>query len=92
MFHPESIVRRADTVLFARVQDEMFAIDEEAGYCYALNDVAGRIWELIENPTPVSSVCSHLRNEFNVDEDACLRDVLDVLSKLKESGLVEEVE
>ena len=37
--HPDHIVQRAKEVLFSRLDDELLAIDAQAGFCYALNGV-----------------------------------------------------
>jgi len=39
--HSGSIVQRAKEVLFSRLDDELLAIDAQAGFCYALNETAG---------------------------------------------------
>lgn len=87
--HPDSIVSRAADMLFSRVDDELLTIDEQAGYFYAMNESAGRVWELIEEPTSVNAVCAQLCREFTVDEAICLWAVLQVLHGLHEAGLVQ---
>jgi hypothetical protein len=86
--HPGSLVCSADGVPFSRLHDDLLAIDQRAGYCYSMNPSAARIWELIPNPTPVSSVCTVLCKEFGVEEEQCREDVLDFLAVLADAGLV----
>jgi hypothetical protein len=87
--HSGSLIRRAKEALFSRLDDELLAIDAQAGFCYALNDTAGRVWELIETPMPVGAVCARLRDEYAVEEATCLREVTALLQEWSEAGLIE---
>jgi len=87
--HSGSIVQRAKEVLFSRLDDELLAIDAQAGFCYAMNDTAGRVWDLIATPTPVDAVCARLREEYAVDEATCLGEVIALLQEWCEAGLIE---
>ncbi len=87
--HAGSIVRRTADMPFSNVDDELLAIDEQAGCLYSLNESAGRLWELIGEPTAVSAVCVQLRQEFAVDQETCLREALQLLQGLHEAGLVQ---
>lgn len=84
-----TIIRRARELPFSELDDELFAIDAQAGYCYSLNEQGGRIWELIDPPAPVHAICARLRAEYAVDEETCLRDVIDLLEQFRQAGLVE---
>ena len=90
MLDKNSIVRRTGRVSFTRLHDEMLAMDEAAGYCYALNGSGTRIWELLDKPVKVEAICASLQEEFDVDEEHCLRDVLVLLTELQKSGFIEE--
>jgi hypothetical protein len=85
----QSIVKRTKDILFSRLDEELLAIDSQAGYCYSLNDTAGRVWDLIVTPLSIDAICTQLRQEFNVDEATCLREVTALLKRLCEAGLVE---
>ena len=84
-----SIVKRGKDIPFSQLDDELLAIDAQAGYCYSLNASAGRVWELIATPMSVGAVCAQLRQEFAVDEATCLREVLALLQGLSVAGLVQ---
>ena len=87
--HVSSLVSRTVDLAFNKLDDEMLALDAQAGYCYAMNDSAGRIWELIQNPITVGDLCTQLGQYYSVDEKTCLPDVLDVLQSLREAGLLQ---
>ena len=69
------------------LDDELLGIDSQAGYCYSLNETAGRVWELIAEPMTVSEICSRLRKEFAVDEQTCKRETISLLQQLTDAGL-----
>ena len=85
---PGTVVQRTSQVLFSQVDDEFLGIDSEAGFCYGLNEVSVRVWDLIETPVSVSSVCAALLQEYDVDDATCRRDVIELLRKLSEAGLI----
>jgi len=86
--NPNTIVRRAKAIVFEQFDDELLAVDSEANVCLSLNESAGRIWSLIEVPTPLSAICAQLCNEYEVDEETCLRELSAVLQQFRQAGLV----
>jgi hypothetical protein len=85
----DTLVSRKVDVLFAAVDDDTLAIDEQAGYFYAMNETSSRVWELIAKPIAVSAICTQLGREFTVDEATCQREVLELLKGLHEAGLIQ---
>lgn len=85
---PRSIVSSATDIPFSRLHNEVLAIDQNAGYCYSLNASAARVWELILTPISVDSICVALCHEFAVDHETCLRDISDLLTAMRDAGLV----
>ena len=86
--HSGSVVFSAGTLPFSRVHDDLLAIDQQAGFCYSMNAPAARIWELIPEPTPVSTVCGILCTEFGVDPEQCMTETIAFLSELSAAGLI----
>jgi hypothetical protein len=86
-----SVVQRVPHVRFEVFDDEMLAIDGESGYCYSLNEVAGRVWQLIETPTDLREVCRQLSPQYAVDSATFQQDVIELVQQLKEYGLLRVV-
>jgi len=86
-----TIIRRGKDISFSDLDDELLAIDAQAGYCYSLNETAGRVWALIATPTPVVAVCEQLCREFAVDQATCLRQMIFLVQGLYDAGLVQMV-
>ena len=55
---------------------------------YGLNEVAARIWSLIQEPRPVREVCDAILAEYEVDESTCERTTLTLLNDLLARGLL----
>jgi hypothetical protein len=83
----DAIIVRASGLLSAEVDGEMIAMSVERGMCYGLNAVGTRIWALIAEPMSFRELCVQLRQEFEVDEEECRRDVADLLEELRAEGL-----
>ena len=59
-----------------------------AGECYALNSVAVRIWELLEQPMTVRQLCLRICEEFEIDLETCERAVLNFATEAVNDGIV----
>lgn len=56
---------------------------------YGLNSVGARIWNLIQNPMPLGEISGILLREYAVEPGRCESDLLVLLEKLAEEGLIE---
>jgi Coenzyme PQQ synthesis protein D (PqqD) len=59
------------------------------GMYYGLNEVGARIWSLLSEPITVSHIRDQLEREYDVDRRRCEKDLVELLGKLEEAGLVE---
>jgi len=63
-----------------------------AGECYALDSVAVRIWELLEQPMTVRQLCSRICEEFEVDMQTCETAILNFAAEIVNDGIVHALE
>jgi hypothetical protein len=84
-----TIVKRAKDIPFSRLDDELLAIDSQAGYCYSLNETAGLVWDLLATPVSIEAICSQLRRQYAVDEATCLHEVTILIKALHGAELAE---
>lgn len=82
--------RRNREIVFQQIDNELLAVDAESGYCYALNETAGRVWQTLEGPLELQAICARLRQEYRIDEATCLQEVSALLEGLRRAGLVEQ--
>jgi hypothetical protein len=68
---------------------EMAILDLKAGVYYGLDAVGARIWSLIQEPRTVNEIRDILLEEYEVEPEHCERDLLALLRRLADEGLVE---
>ena len=81
------IVREGDW-LTAMVGDELVMMSAKSGRYIGLSAVGARVWELIESPRDVESVCSELKQEFDVAPDLCRAEVDAFVRELAKHGAI----
>ena len=86
----EPIYRRAVSLLEAEINDELVALEPTMGSCFGFNTVAKDVWHLLEQPRSVSSICSALEAEYDVDPQTCRSEVEELLQKMAADGLLTE--
>lgn len=77
-----SIVVRTGDLVSAPMGDEVAMMDMVSGTYFVLDRVAAAIWDAIETPIAVDSLCARLREQFEVPEGRCEADVIPFLEKL----------
>ena len=68
---------------------EVAILDLKAGVYYGLDAVGARIWSLIQEPRTVNEIRDILLEEYDVEPERCERDLLVLLRRLADEGLVE---
>jgi hypothetical protein len=85
----EPLYRRSDRALFTAVDREVIALDVQGGQCFGFNRVASAVWEALDQPRPLTEICQTLREQFEVGEEECRRDVADLLGGLVRDEIIE---
>ena len=83
------LARSDDDLLTAEVDGELMGMSVERGTCYGFNGVGTRIWHLLAEPRSIDSLCAALVSEYEVEDDVCRQDVVTVVQRLCDEGLVE---
>ena len=84
----ENFVLQSQDQVSCNLDNEIVLLNIDNGDYYNFDDITSEIWSQIPKPTPISSLVSSLRSNYNVSQENCERDVLLLLSKLVEDGLV----
>ncbi len=92
MISTNTQVKASNDQVSCELDEEAAILDMKTGVYYGLDPVGARIWELIQAPQQVSSIVSHLLDEYDVDADQCTQDVIMLLSRLQELELIEVCE
>ena len=69
--------------------DEAIILDLKTGVYYGLGEVGARIWGLIQEPQTIQQIKNVILSEYEVDEERCERDLLNLIQDLAAKGLVE---
>jgi hypothetical protein len=83
-----SIVAAKDQVS-SDLGDEIAILHLNAGVYYGLDGVGARIWDLIQEPRTVEEVRDVLVSEYEVEPDRCESDLITLLQRLADEGLIE---
>ncbi len=84
----QSEISRADDLIASQMEDEIVMMSITNGKYYGMNNVGSAIWNLLEQPSKVSDICSKLVEEYEIDEPTCEKEVLAYLEQLLDQQLI----
>ena len=79
-------------VVWARHTDATVLLDVERGLYYTLNEVAGRVWELLAAGEPVIEILRVVGDEYEVDPEVLEADLRGLLTEMRTTRLIESAE
>jgi hypothetical protein len=86
---PETIVVASKDQMASEVAGETVILGLTAGRYFGLDAVGARVWQMIQTPAAVSDVRNAIVAEYEVDPARCEADLLALLQKMLDAGLVE---
>ena len=86
---PDSTVVASEQQMSRDVGEETVILGIEEGMYYGLDQVASRIWSLLQEPCRVSDICDVVVAEYEVTPEECQRDVVALLGQLADQRLIE---
>lgn len=81
-------VRINDDVLFQELQGESVLLNLKSGVYFGLDKVGTRVWQLIRENKDLAAVLDSMVQEYDVTAEKCSQDLLDLVAKMVEQGLV----
>jgi hypothetical protein len=84
-----SIVSAAPEQVSCPLGEESAILNLKNTVYYGLDPVGARIWNLLQQPRSVGELRDALLAEYEVDADRCERDLLDLLEKMRDEGLIQ---
>jgi len=69
--------------------DEAIILNAESGEYFGLAGVGLSIWRKLQEPISVTDLHAALLEEFEVESDACERDLHSLLEEMRRAGLIE---
>lgn len=70
------------------VAGETVILDAASGQYFALNRVGTSIWQHLQTPHSIGSLCELLKEEYDVPAEKCEADVSALLEQLAAKGLI----
>lgn len=83
-----SRVRVNDDVLFQELQGEAVLLNLKTGVYFGLDKVGTRVWQLMGQNEELSGIRTAILYEYDVTEEQCSQDLLDLIGKMQEQELV----
>lgn len=84
----ESVLVRDNELTAAAIDEEVVVLSVRAGAYFGFNHVAGKIWNMLEEPCRVGEIFEQLAEQHDVDEETVARDVTPFLQTLVEQRLL----
>lgn len=85
-----SRVRIQDDVLFQELQGEAVLLNLQTGVYLGLNQLGTRIWQLLQEDGALSQVMEVILREYDVTQEKCAQDLLDLVRQMEKQGLLSE--
>ena len=92
MLKLDDILHIPDFVSFAFVQQDAVLLNMHTNQYYLLDEVGARLWGLLQDAKSLRESYKIILDEYEVEPTQLEEDVLELLVKLKEQGLVEIVQ
>lgn len=78
----------SEDVLLQAVDNEAVLLDLAAGMYFSLNEVGLAFWQAVESGASLRAARDRLLNDYEVDSDTLSRDLLELVDRLQQHGLV----
>tara|TARA_R110002167_G_scaffold81044_3_gene222176 strand:- start:615 stop:890 length:276 start_codon:yes stop_codon:yes gene_type:complete len=88
MINETSIIQRNDGIVETEIDGELVMMSIENGAYYGLDSIAKRIWQLIETPSSVESICNKVLQEYEVEKSQCLHELLEFLNAMAKQNVI----
>lgn len=82
------MIKKSRTLPATQVDGDLVMVDLEGGAYLAMDRVGQRIWEILDVPQTLASLCDQLCAEYDVTPDTCRDDVQRFVDQLSEARLV----
>lgn len=87
----ESVVTASADEVSATLEGETILLDLESGVYYGLNETGSDAWKLLQEPIQVAELRDKLCEQYDVSEERCETDLLELLEQLRQEQLIQTV-
>ena len=91
----DKVYRKSDSIVSRKIANEFILVPirqdvGDLGSIYTLNEVAARIWELIDGKIKASEIKNKIVEEFEVTPEEAEKDLIEHLQQLEEVKAITE--
>ncbi len=84
-----SVIKRNTSLLTTAMDNELVMMSMDKGEYYGLNSIATTIWLFLEQPLSLTELINRLVEEYEVDRETCMKDVIPFLEELSQRNVIE---
>ncbi len=90
-FSSDTSVVATKNQVYSELEGEAVILHLGSGTYYGLNAAGAHIWDMLRQPRKVAEILAEMMDRFEVDSDRCERDLIGLLQRLSDEGLIEVV-
>ncbi len=84
----DSLIKRNEAIISSEIDGKTVMMDLNFENYFGLENIGTRIWQLLVNETSLEALCEKLTDEFDVEIDQCIKDVLPFLNTLYKNDMI----
>ena len=85
----EERVSVPENVMFRELEGEAAILNLESEFYFGLDDVGTRMWLVLTESSSIQGAYDALQDEYEVEPDLLRKDLIELIEKLVEKGLLE---
>lgn len=85
----EAMVTANGGVVSCELASGAALLNLDSSIYYSVNDVGARVWTLIQTPRSVGEICANIEGHYDVASERCYDDLVALLGRMAEAGLIE---
>jgi hypothetical protein len=85
----ESVVAWSPAPVATQINGEVVLMSMERNRCYGFDLTGSDVWQRISAPIRVADLCSQLREEYEAPASEIEADIVTMLNRLADEGLIE---
>lgn len=86
-----TVMVRNNEMMFTSMDHEIVVLNMARNNYIGLDEIGGRIWELLKIPRRVNELCRQLSQEYEASAERIEAGVLPFLAELESEGMIQDV-
>jgi hypothetical protein len=82
-------VKKSAHQVSSKLDGDIAILNLKSTLYFGLDNAGAVVWEFISEPRQVADICGAVESQFDVGEQQCQADVIELLTELEKAGLIE---